>query len=87
MTHADVAGYFCYLQMTTEAGNYGRYLLRNLVASLDQPFLPPSVETSGLMRLSTSVLDAVPRLSPDALDAFRDGTATGDAGSIGHGVR
>ena len=82
VAHADVAGYFCYMQMTTEAGNYGRYLLRNLVASLDQPFLPPAVETSGLMRLSTGVLEAVPGLSDAELDGFRDGTAPGDPAEL-----
>lgn len=82
VTHADVAGYFCYLQMTTEAGNYGRYLLRNLIDSLDQPFLLPLVESSGLMRLSTGVLEAVPGPSADELEAFRDGSASGDAADL-----
>jgi energy-coupling factor transporter ATP-binding protein EcfA2 len=74
MTHADGAGYFAYLQMTTEAGNYGRYLLSNLVASFDQPYHPPFNETSGLLRLSSAVMDAVPDVSPDARAALRDGS-------------
>ena len=82
VTHADVAGYFCYLQMTTEAGNYGRYLLRNLIDSLGHPFLPPAVETSGLMRLSTGVLEAVPGLSNEELEAFRDGSAPGEPADL-----
>lgn len=74
MTHAQGAGYFAYLQMTTEAGNYARYLLSNLVISLDHPYHPPFNETSGLLRLSSAVLDAVPDVSAEARAALRDGT-------------
>jgi DNA helicase HerA-like ATPase len=59
--------------MTTEAGNYSRYLLSNLVASLDQPYHPPFNETSGLLRLSSAVMDAVPDVSADARTALREG--------------
>jgi energy-coupling factor transporter ATP-binding protein EcfA2 len=82
MTHADGAGYFAYLQMTTEAGNYARYLLNNLVASLDQPYHPPFNETSGLLRLSSAVLDAVPDVSGEARTSLRDGSASDPHGII-----
>ena len=72
MAHANGAGYFGYLQMTTEAGSYGRYLLSNLISSLDQPYFPPKIQTSGLTRLSTGLFDAIPGMSVKERDAFRD---------------
>lgn len=74
MTHQTVCGYFCYMQMTTEAGNYGKYLLRNFINSLEQPFLLPQVDRSGLMRLSDGVLECVPGLEGAEIDAFKDGS-------------
>lgn len=74
MTHGAGAGYFAYLQMTTEAGNYARYLLSNLIISLDHPYHPPFTETSGLLRLSSALLDAVPDVSPEARASLREGT-------------
>ena len=86
LTHEPAIGYFAYLQMTTEAGNYGRYLLSNLIASLDQPYAPPAVETSGLMRLSTGLFEAIPGLSADEREAFRAGS-TEDIPAAVHDLR
>ncbi len=71
ITHGDSSGYFGYMQMTTEAGHYGRYILTNLITSLEQPYFPPKVQTPGLIRLSTGLMEAVPRLKPSERENFQ----------------
>src|SRR5262249_46480984 len=63
-THAAGIGYCGYLQMTTQADNYARYVLSNLIDSLEQPYQHPN-PVSGLSRLARGLLDAVDVLSPD----------------------
>jgi len=70
--HAGGAGYCAYMQMTTEAGHYARYMLTHLLEGLEQPYAPPAAE-SGLARLSAAVLALVPDMAPADLDAFRHG--------------
>lgn len=72
-THADNRGYFAYLQMTAEASSYARYLLCNLIDSLNHPYRDPEILEPGLIRLALGLLDAVPGLSADARQQFRDG--------------
>lgn len=55
MVHEE-RGYCGYMQMTSAATNYARYALSNLIDSLDQPYRPPEVQTSGLSRLSLGLL-------------------------------
>jgi energy-coupling factor transporter ATP-binding protein EcfA2 len=50
--HESGDGFVSYLQMTTATPNYGRYLLVNLIDSLDQPYFSLLSEESGLGRLS-----------------------------------
>lgn len=73
MTHEEGLGFFGYLQMSAEAGNYDRYLLGNLVTSLEHPYYPSVTQTSALMRLSTGVLEAVPNLTQEEREHFRTG--------------
>ena len=78
--HCQGRGYCGYLQMTTEAGNYARYML-------DQPDRRRSNSRTrrtarrgtGLARLSAALLELVPGLSAAGRAAFRegDGDATG----------
>ena len=53
-THGNDRGYFGYLQMTSQVGNYARYVLGKLIDALDQPYRLPDVETSGLMNCIVS---------------------------------
>ena len=40
-THRRGRGYFGYMQMTSATDHYGRYVLNNLIDSLDQPYYEP----------------------------------------------
>ena len=61
------------MQMTTEASNYSRYILANLIDGLEQPYAPEGPSRTGLARLSAALLESVPRLSRTDMEAFRDG--------------
>jgi hypothetical protein len=68
-THAAGTGYCGYLQMTARTDNYARYILSNLIDSLEQPYKSGHTET-GLTRLARGVLDlliAVPAEDRDQL--------------------
>src|SRR5947209_14273532 len=54
--HAAGSGYCGYLQMTTRTDNYARYVLSNLIDSLEQPYKPGHPET-GPPRLPRGVVD------------------------------
>ncbi|HEV3341895.1 MAG TPA: helicase HerA-like domain-containing protein [Pirellulales bacterium] len=60
--HAGDLGYCGYLQMTTPTHNYGRYILSKVLASLDERYDDGRVQLSGLVCLSTAMVD---RLGPD----------------------
>lgn len=55
LTHERALGFVGYMQMTTATSNYARYVLANLIDSLDQPY-DESSSTSGLMKLSGALL-------------------------------
>jgi hypothetical protein len=59
--HCHGMGYCGYLQMTSAVSNYNRYMLSKLIDSLEQPYCDPDL-TTGLMRLSTALLEAAPSL-------------------------
>jgi hypothetical protein len=71
--HGQGLGYCGYLQMTTEASNYARYMLTNLIDGLEQPYDPTGPSRTGLARLSAALLESVPGLSGIEMDQFRDG--------------
>ena len=71
--HSQGLGYCAYIQMTTEASNYPRYMLTNLIDGLEQPYGPEGPSRTGLARLSSALLESVPGLSPTDREAFRDG--------------
>ncbi|HWB09727.1 MAG TPA: AAA family ATPase [Pirellulales bacterium] len=60
--HSRDLGYCGYLQMTTPTHNYGRYILSKLLASLDERYDDGRVQLSGLICLSTAMVE---RLGPD----------------------
>lgn len=53
--HGRGLGYCGYMQMTSATTDYGRYVLNNLIDSLDQAYDERQGETTGLMRLSGAV--------------------------------
>ena len=75
--HRDRLAHFAYLQLTSAAGDYGQYMLANVVASLEHPYFPPQVTDSGLQRLSTALLDAVPGVTDAEREAVRTGEGPG----------
>ena len=72
-THGQGLGYCGYLQMTSEASNYARYILNNLIDGLEQPYQPDGPSRTGLARLSAALLESVPGLSGTGHGRFRDG--------------
>ena len=62
-THASGSGYCGYLQMRSRTDNYARYLLSNLISSLEQPYKPGLPET-GLNRLARGLLDSLDMIPP-----------------------
>lgn len=58
-THRQAIGYCGYMQMTSATDHYGRYVLNNLIDSLDQPYFHPTSESTGLARLSTALIDSL----------------------------
>lgn len=80
--HATGHGYVGYMQMTAYTEDYGRYVLNNLVESLDKPYDEARSPESGLMRLSNAVAEAcraggreanATEAGDDALDRLREG--------------
>jgi hypothetical protein len=68
--------------MTSEANNYARYMLMNLIDGMEQPYDPTGPSRTGLARLSAAVLESVPGLSGTEMDAFRDGDGYADPARI-----
>ncbi len=72
--HGHDLAYCAYLQMTSEASNYGRYMLSNVIDGLEQPYDPSGTsQRTGIARLSAALLESVPGLSGPDMEAFRDG--------------
>jgi hypothetical protein len=78
--HGQDLGYCAYLQMTSEATNYARYMLMNLIDGLEQRYDPTGTsERTGLARLSAALLESVPGLSGADMEAFRGGQGDDDS--------
>jgi energy-coupling factor transporter ATP-binding protein EcfA2 len=65
--HSNGLGFVGYMQMTTGASSYSRYILSNLIDSLDQPYYE-SIGTTGLVRLSKAIAGSCQ--DKDAIDAL-----------------
>lgn len=78
--HEDGSAFFAYMQMTTSAMNYERYVLQNLIDSLQQPYRP-DVRRTSLQVLSDRLVEMLPRRRVEDL---RDADSGKDAGSIVH---
>ena len=68
--HVNGLGFVGYMQMTTATISYSRYLLSNLIDSLDQPYYESLGTTSGLLRLSNAV--AIRCGDQDAMERLRE---------------
>lgn len=53
--HVNGLGFVGYMQMTTATASYSRYLVSNLIDSLDQTYYESLGTSSGLLRLSNAV--------------------------------
>jgi energy-coupling factor transporter ATP-binding protein EcfA2 len=73
--HANGLGFVGYLQMTTSTTSYGRYLLSNIIDSLDQPYYESLASTSSLMRLSNAL--ASRSLDDSLLEILREDVELG----------
>jgi energy-coupling factor transporter ATP-binding protein EcfA2 len=62
--HSRHIGYCAYMQMTTQTSNYARYLLNNLVDSLDKNYDPTAPDSStALNQLSRALVSSIPSLT------------------------
>lgn len=73
--HCNGLGFVGYMQMTTTL-SYGRYLVSNLIDSLDQPYYESVGTTSGLLRLSNAV--AARCGDPQAVEALAENAELSD---------
>jgi hypothetical protein len=71
--HRRGRGFFGYMQLTSKTDNYARYILRNVIDSLDKPYYEPNGAETGLMRLSNAFAER-PRIMyegfPDRPEVF-----------------
>ncbi|ATB29941.1 helicase HerA domain-containing protein [Melittangium boletus] len=83
-THEQSLGFVGYMQMTTSTSNPGRYVLSNLIDSLDQPYHEPGEPHSGLRKLSDVLLShcgqvaallADPEQDPDEISILVENAA------------
>ncbi len=70
--HGEGRGYCGYMQMTSAADDYGRYILGNLIESLGRPYHAPTGETTGLRRLSTALAESSRSISAERLAQLRE---------------
>ncbi|HWE37531.1 MAG TPA: helicase HerA-like domain-containing protein [Isosphaeraceae bacterium] len=69
--HGRGAGYCGYMQMTSATEHYSRYVLGNLIDSLDQPYDRDRAPTSALMRLSTAIAEGARGVAVDRVEQLR----------------
>ena len=69
--HGQRRGYVGYLQMSSEVGDYTRYVLRNLIDSMERPYDAPALSESALMYLSDGLAAGRVQIPPDELEQLR----------------
>lgn len=77
--HAQRLGYVGYLQMTSEVGDYARYVLRNLIDSLERPYDAPVFAESGLLYLSDGLAEGRGNIPAPDLERLRNADLEGEA--------
>jgi energy-coupling factor transporter ATP-binding protein EcfA2 len=76
--HAQRLGYVGYMQMTTEVGDYARYVVRNFIDSLERPYDAPAFAESGLLYLSDGLAEGHADIPRADLDRLRHEVMTSD---------
>jgi Helicase HerA, central domain len=71
-THAERSGYVGYAQMSAVTSDYSRYILGNLLDSLEKPYDDPVVQEAGLYCLSDALLLAPVSITPEHRRRLRD---------------
>ena len=74
--HSQRLGYVGYLQMSSEIGDYARYVLRNLIDSLERPYDAPELAESGLLYLSDGLAEGT-SLLPEDIERLRTAELAG----------
>ncbi len=74
--HSSRLGYVGYLQMTSEVGDYSRYVLRSLIDSMERPYDAPVLHESALMYLSDGLAEGRVTIPPDELERLRTAVMT-----------
>jgi hypothetical protein len=77
--HSRRRGYCGYMQMTAFTGQYGRYVLNNLVESLDRPYHEADSPVTGLMRISSALASSLDASSQSELQRLGEGGLDQDA--------
>lgn len=77
--HGERRGYVGYLQMTSEVGDYTRYVLRNLIDSMERPYDAPVLSETALMYLSDGLAEGRVVIPPDELEQLRTADLDADA--------
>ncbi|MBX3160666.1 MAG: DUF87 domain-containing protein [Deltaproteobacteria bacterium] len=76
--HAQRLGYVGYMQMSSEVGDYARYVLRNFIDSLERPYDAPAFAESSLLYLSDGLAEGHADLPRDELARLRDAVLAPD---------
>jgi Cdc6-like AAA superfamily ATPase len=69
--HSRQLGYVGYLQMSTRTHDYPRYILSNLIDSLEKPYDNPNVSDASLVCLSEALLGHLPASQQTSIDELR----------------
>ena len=70
--HESRFGYVGYLQMTSEVGDYSRYVLRSLIDSMERPYDAPALSESALMYLSDGLIDHRVQVPREEVERLRN---------------
>ena len=70
--HSRSEGYCGYLQMSAYTDQYGRYVLNNLIDSLDKPYEESGLKTTGLMRLCNALAESCQDVTQEELSQLRE---------------
>jgi energy-coupling factor transporter ATP-binding protein EcfA2 len=76
--HSHRLGYVGYMQMTSEVGDYARYVLRNLVDSLERPYDAPELAESGLLYLSDGLAEGRGNIPAPDIERLRNAELAGE---------
>ncbi|HKE20614.1 MAG TPA: type IV secretion system DNA-binding domain-containing protein [Kofleriaceae bacterium] len=72
MVHGPRLGFCSYASLTSDTGDYARYLLVNLIDSMEKPYDPPELDRQSLVYLSDGLAELGDAISPDQLERLRN---------------